>query len=130
MGRSTGEGIGYPLQYSGASLITWFGKESICNAGDPRWIPGLGRFPEEGKGYPLQYSGLEKLQRVRHEWVTFTSLSNLFLGILLWFSYTWSYFLSFSDSSLLLNGNAINFCILLVYPMTSLNSFTISNNFS
>ena len=35
------------------------GKESACNAGDPGWIPGLGRFPGEGKGYPLQDSGLE-----------------------------------------------------------------------
>ena len=32
------------------------GKESICNAGDPNSIPGLGRSPEEGIGYPLQYS--------------------------------------------------------------------------
>ena len=35
------------------------GKESACNAGDPGWIPGLGRFPGEGNGYPLQYSCLE-----------------------------------------------------------------------
>ena len=35
------------------------GKESTCNAGDPGWILGLGRFPGEGKGYPLQYSGVE-----------------------------------------------------------------------
>ena len=35
------------------------GKESVCNAGDPGLIPGLGRSPGEGKGYPLQYSGLE-----------------------------------------------------------------------
>ena len=35
------------------------GKESTCNAGDPRLIPGSGRYPGEGKGYPLQYSGLE-----------------------------------------------------------------------
>ena len=35
------------------------GKQSACNAGDPRWIPGLGRSPGEGIGYPLQYSGLE-----------------------------------------------------------------------
>ena len=34
-------------------------KESACNAGDPRLIPGLGTSPGEGKGYPLQYSGLE-----------------------------------------------------------------------
>ena len=32
------------------------GKESTCNAGDPRLIPGLGRSPGEGIGYPLQYS--------------------------------------------------------------------------
>ena len=32
------------------------GKESACNAGDPSWIPGLGRSPGEGIGYPLQYS--------------------------------------------------------------------------
>ena len=35
------------------------GKKSACNAGDPSWIPGLGRSPGEGKGYPLQYSSLE-----------------------------------------------------------------------
>ena len=35
------------------------GKVSICNAGDPGWIPGLGRSPGEWKDYPLQYSGLE-----------------------------------------------------------------------
>ena len=31
-------------------------KESTCNAGDPRSIPGLGRFPGEGIGHPLHYS--------------------------------------------------------------------------
>ena len=35
------------------------GKESACKAGDPGWIPGLGRSAGEGKGYPFQYSGLE-----------------------------------------------------------------------
>ena len=28
----------------------------VKNAGDPRFIPGLGRFPGEGNGYPRQYS--------------------------------------------------------------------------
>ena len=40
-------------------------------------ILGLGRYPGEGKGYPLQYSGLENsmgLQRVGHDWATFTFL--------------------------------------------------------
>ena len=32
------------------------GKESACNAGDPGWIPELGRSSEEGIGYPLQCS--------------------------------------------------------------------------
>ena len=31
------------------------GKESVCNAGDPGSIPGLGRSPGEGNGNPLQY---------------------------------------------------------------------------
>ena len=35
------------------------GKASICNAGDPGLIPGLGRSPGEGNGNPLQYSCLE-----------------------------------------------------------------------
>ena len=35
------------------------GKESICNAGNPGSIPGLGRFPGEGMGYPFQRSCLE-----------------------------------------------------------------------
>ena len=35
------------------------GKESACSAGDPCWIPGLGRSLGEAKGYTLQCSGLE-----------------------------------------------------------------------
>ena len=34
-------------------------KASVCNAGDPGSIPGLGRSPREGNGNPLQYSCLE-----------------------------------------------------------------------
>ena len=34
-------------------------KASVCNAGDPGSIPGLGRSPGEGNGTPLQYSCLE-----------------------------------------------------------------------
>ena len=34
-------------------------KASVCNAGDPGSIPGLGRSPGEGNGSPLQYSPLE-----------------------------------------------------------------------
>ena len=57
-GRSPGEGIGYPLQYSLASHGS-AGKESACNAGDLDLIPGSGRSSTEEKGYPLQHSGLK-----------------------------------------------------------------------
>ena len=36
--------------------VSSVGKESACNAGDPRSIPGVGGSPGEGIGYPLQYS--------------------------------------------------------------------------
>ena len=59
LGRSTGEGIGYPLQYSWASLVA----QLVTNlpAMLETWVRslGLGRSPGEGKGYTLQYSGLE-----------------------------------------------------------------------
>ena len=34
-------------------------KESVCNAGDPSSIPGLGRSSREGNGSPLQYPCLK-----------------------------------------------------------------------
>ena len=37
------------------------GKESVCNAGDLRLIPGLGRSPGEGNGNRLPYSCLENI---------------------------------------------------------------------
>ena len=58
-GRSPGGGIGYPLQYSWASLVSSAGKEFTCNAEDLGLIPGLGKSPGEGKGYALQYYVLE-----------------------------------------------------------------------
>ena len=63
LGRSAGEGIGYPVQYSWASLVAQLVKN--LPAMRESWvqelgsIPGLGRSPREGKGYPLQYSDLE-----------------------------------------------------------------------
>ena len=83
LGRSPGEGKGYPLQYSGlensmdhivhgvaesqtqlsdfhfALLGGSVGKETACNAGDPGLILGSGRSPGERNGNPLQYSCLE-----------------------------------------------------------------------
>ena len=82
LGRSSGEGKGYPLQYSGLEnsidyslrsckesymteqlslslQVTLVVKNSLANAGDLRdtvSIPGLGRSPGEGHGNPLQFS--------------------------------------------------------------------------
>ena len=58
-GRSAGEGIGYPLQYSWASLVAQLVKN--LPAMWETWVQSLGwEDPlEKGKGYPLQYSGLE-----------------------------------------------------------------------
>ena len=57
---STGtvEGFTFIPRPMAASLVTQV-KASACNAGDPRSIPGSGRFLGEGNGNPLQYSHLE-----------------------------------------------------------------------
>ena len=57
--RSPGEEMGYPLQYSWASLVAQLVKNPP--AMQETWVQSLvlGRSPGEGKGYPLQYFGLE-----------------------------------------------------------------------
>ena len=57
--RSTGEGIGYPLQYSWASLVAQPVKKPPAMWEDLGLIPGSARSDGEGKDYLLQYSGLE-----------------------------------------------------------------------
>ena len=46
-----------PVQPYFIELVPGFsgsdGKASVCNAGDPGSIPGLGRSPGEGNGSPL-----------------------------------------------------------------------------
>ena len=44
------------------------GKESVCNAGDPGSIAGLGRSPGEGNSNPLQYVCLENPMDRRAWW--------------------------------------------------------------
>ena len=58
-GRSPGEGIGYTLQYSWASLVAQLVKNPPTM--QEAWVRSLGweDFPGEGKGFPLQYFGLE-----------------------------------------------------------------------
>ena len=63
LGRSAREGIGYPFQYSWASLVAQR-KESTCKVGDLGSIPGLGRSPGEENGYPLQLFQLGEFHRL------------------------------------------------------------------
>ena len=49
LGKSPGERIGYPLQYSGALLVAQTVKDSTCSVGDLGLIPGLGRYPGGGQ---------------------------------------------------------------------------------
>ena len=56
-GWSTGERIGYPPQYSWASLMAQLVKN--LPAVRETWVRWLGRPPGEGKGYPVQYSDVE-----------------------------------------------------------------------
>ena len=58
LGRSPGEGIGYPLQYSWASLVAQLVKN--LPAVWETWVWSLGwEDPLENERLPLQYSGLE-----------------------------------------------------------------------
>ena len=68
LGRFAGEEIGYPLQYSWASLVAQLVKN--LPAIQETWVQSLGRedSPGEGKGYPLQYSGLEKSMDYTVHW--------------------------------------------------------------
>ena len=59
LGRSPGEGIGYPLQCSWAPLLAQMVKNLPAMRGDLDLIPGLGRFPGGGHSNPLRYSCLE-----------------------------------------------------------------------
>ena len=58
-GRSAWEGIGYPLQYSWASLVAQMVKNPPAMRETQIWSPGLGRSPGGGHGNPFQYSFLE-----------------------------------------------------------------------
>ena len=69
LGRSPGDGNGYPLQYSSLEnsmdcVIHWVTQSQTRlsdhsgagNAREPGSVPELGRSAGEGIGYPLQYS--------------------------------------------------------------------------
>ena len=64
-GRSPGEGIGYPLQYSWASLVGQEVKNPPAMLKTWVWSLGLGRSPRGGHGNPLQYCCRENLHGQR-----------------------------------------------------------------
>ena len=58
LGRSVGAGLGYPLQYSWASLVAQLVKN--LPAMWETWVPSrVWKTPGGGNNYQLQYSGLE-----------------------------------------------------------------------
>ena len=59
LGRSPREEIGYPLQYSWASLVAQLVKNPPAMWETQVRSLGWEDSPGEGKGYPLQYSSLE-----------------------------------------------------------------------
>ena len=69
-GRSPGEGIGYPLQYSWVSLVAQLVKN--LPAMQETWVGSLGwkDSPGGGHGNPLQYSCLENSMNRGSWWAT------------------------------------------------------------
>ena len=61
LGKSAGEGIGYPLQYFWASLVAQLVKNSA--AMQETWVwsldPWVGKIPQRRERLPIQYAGLE-----------------------------------------------------------------------
>ena len=57
-GRSAGEGIGYLLKYSWASLVAQLVRIRL-QWGRPGFDPWVGRIPWRRERLPIQYSGLE-----------------------------------------------------------------------
>ena len=66
LGRYPGEGIGYPLKYSWASLVA----QTVKNL-PAMGRPGLGTSPGGGQGNPVQYSCLENPVNRGAWWATF-----------------------------------------------------------
>ena len=82
-------------------------KESACNAGDPGWIPGLGRSTGEWIHYPLQCSWaslvaqlIENPPAVQETWVPFlgweySGLENSMDSIVHGFAKSWTWLKDF-----------------------------------
>ena len=130
-GRSAGERIGYPPQYSWASLVSQLVNNPPAIQETLGLIPGLWRSPGEGNCYPLQYSGLENSMDLYSPWGRKESdttewFSFFFLGIwdskrgyisinhwyiFLLLSKFWYNFYLTSETSSGKNFNSVNFFI-------------------
>ena len=77
LGRSAGEGLGYPLQYSWVSLVAQMVKK-ICSQCRRHRVQSLGLEDPLEKGMAIHSSiptwRFHDLQTAGHDWVTFTSL--------------------------------------------------------
>ena len=80
-GRSPGEGIGYPLQDSRASLVAQLVKNPPAMWETWVWSLGWEDFLEKGKAthsgilvWKIPWTKSMRSQRVGHDWVTFASL--------------------------------------------------------
>ena len=70
-GRSPGEGTGYPLQSSWASLVAQMVEESThLQCRRPEFDPWNGKIPGGGHGNPLRYSCLENPMNRGAWWAT------------------------------------------------------------
>ena len=119
LGRSNGEEIGYPLQYSWASLVAQLVKN--LSAVQETWVRslGLGRSPGEGKGYPLQYSGLENSRDCVVRGVAESDTTEL-LSLIIWESILcWYIVLGIENrAALISNVNAAFVCVCVCLEAT------------
>ena len=82
MGRSSGEGISYPLQVFLGFPCGSSGKEPVCNVGDLGSIAGLGRSPGERLPNPVFWSReFQALYRLYRESDTTELLSLHFMDL-------------------------------------------------
>ena len=110
LGRSSREGIGYPLVFLGfpGGLA---GKESACNVGDLGSIPGIGRSPREGNGYPFQYSGLENSKGVSKSQTRLSDFHFHFRSVPWWLhSSAFPWMVSNSYSAFISSPTLVVFC--------------------
>ena len=133
--RSAGEGVGYPLQYSWASLVARLVKNPPSMR--ETWVLSLGWEDPREKGKATDSSILawripwtvESMgsQRVGHDWVTFTFMQNIYIDINIWYIYTCIYkyihILHMCNIyAKCMHRHAQNICAYIIHAHTYINS--------